>query len=650
MLTVSNLTNTGGTLISDSSGLLQLAGNFTTGNLGTITVSNSGSVELTGTLDNTGATLAAPTGGTFLLSGTIKNGNIVDTALTQKSGTLDGAKVLGNLTVAGGGSAQNLTLKNGATFTGTANLGTTGQNGGILYLDSNLSTLAGSTLALQGINSFVSYHNSPSTFTIIANSDVTRTGAGGYTTVFDNLANSGNIIVSGGTLFMSANVTNSANVTVSSGGNFSQSSSTYNFTNTGTANVTGSGSVLTVSNLTNTGGTLLADSSGLLQLGGNFITSSLGTVAISNGGIVELSGNLTNTGATLAAPTGGAFTLTGTITGGNIADTALIPKSGTLDAATVVGNATVAGGASPASLILRNGAAVTGNLTVGTAGQNGGSLLLGSDLSLTAGSNLILTGSNTNVSWTNTTQPTLTVVPTSTLTRTGTGATGFQDHLVNSGTITISSGTLNAQDIANAASITVAAGSALSAATGLTQTGGSLRVDGSLFPSSNPGLIVQSGLVSGTGLIQGTTTFNGGTLSPGNSGVGTLTFTGNLTLLGGATTTLELGAGTAINDKIVVNGGATTLTFGGALNIFALSNTYTSGQSWTVFSFPAHAGSFASISLPNTGNGWVWDTSQLTTTGVLTLTTFVPVPEPSTYVLLTAGLGGLFAFHRRRRR
>jgi len=54
------------------------------------------------------------------------------------------------------------------------------------------------------------------TFTIVANSTLSRTGAGS-TNVYPKLVNSGNIVVNGGTLYMNANVTNSNAFTVSNG-------------------------------------------------------------------------------------------------------------------------------------------------------------------------------------------------------------------------------------------------------------------------------------------------------------------------------------------------------------------------------------------------------------------------------------------------
>ena len=149
--------------------------------------------------------------------------------------------------------------------------------------------------------------------------------------------------------------------------------------------------------------------------------------------------------------------------------------------------------------------------------------------------------------------------------------------------------------------------------------------------------------MTGGGSIVGNTTFTGGTLDPG-SPTGTLTFAGNLTLTGASTLIMEIGGP---NDRLA---GIGTFTLGGQLTVVPVAApSFTQGQTFNLFGFTTSSGSFANISLPFTANGWVWDTSQLGTTGVLTLTTITPVPEPSTCLLLAAGLG-VMVFVRRRAR
>ncbi len=657
-LTLYNLTNTGN-LIADSAGVLQLAGNLTTAALGNISLTGAtpGAIRITGNLDNTAANLGAPTGGPFTLyGGTIRNGTITSSALTYSNsgGTLDNATVNGDINVAGGPSSteQSLTLQNNATVNGNITLGTAAQYYGSLYLGSNLSLAPNRSLTLTGSASSLTYnYGSTPILTVPATASLTRTGAG-YSYVYDDLANSGNIVVSGGTLYLYANVTNSNSLLVSGGGNFAQSSYSSTFNNTGTANVTGANSTLTLYNLSNTGN-LIADSAGVLQLAGSFATASLGNIIVTGAtpGLVRLAGTLDNTGATLAAPTGGAYTLYGgTLRNGTVSGNALTfsNNGGTIDNATLNGDITVGANSTSSQYVyFVNNTTVTGNLTLGTAGQYGGTLYLGSNLSLATNANLTITGTNSYLSWTGSARQ-LTLGPTNTMLRTGAGYGSVADSIVNAGTISVTGGSLyTTGNVTNQANITVAAGTQLYSGSTpqFTQTAGVFRVDGTFNPPPT-GLNISGGSLTGAGTLAGNVTFTAGTLDPGSS-IGTLTFGGNLTLSGSTITNLELGAG--VNDRIVVTG-SNGLVFGGTLNILAVSTAFTSGQTWNLFNFTAHTGSFSSINLPNTANGWVWDASQLLTTGNLTLTTFVPVPEPSTDALLATGLGALLLAQRRRRR
>jgi autotransporter-associated beta strand protein len=146
--------------------------------------------------------------------------------------------------------------------------------------------------------------------------------------------------------------------------------------------------------------------------------------------------------------------------------------------------------------------------------------------------------------------------------------------------------------------------------------------------------------ISGTGTIVGNITV-GGTLAPGNS-PGDLGFTDNL----GLTNTLDLeitGIATGLFDRLVGDG-ANTLTLGGTLN---LNNTgYTAALDDTIIVFTnwqTLTGSFSSITGTDLGGGLSWDTSQLATTGVLTV-----VPEPRAALL--GGVGLLILLRRRRTR
>ena len=362
---------------------------------------------------------------------------------------------LGTNPATGSGS---LTVNAGDFFSGTLSVA-----GGTLYLGSNFSIAALNVLAFSGSGSSLNYTGgTPFTLTLPATSSVTRSGTG-YTYFYDPIANSGTVAVTGGTAYGNANFSNFAggSLAVSAGAAYSQSTS-YTFSNAvgATASVSGSGSVLTIANPSNLG-SLAANSSGVLQLAGAFTTANLGTITLATGGSVELTGSLNNAGATLGTTTdGSAYVLKGTITGGTVASGAITPNGGTLDGVTVNGNLPV--GAQ--SVTLKNATTFSG-----TASVAGGTFYLGTNLSLLAGSTLAFSGSGSSLNYTGGTPFTLTLPATSSVTRSGTGYTYFYDPIANSGTVSVTGGTV----FGNA--------SFTNQATGLVSVSGS----GSIFNFSN---------------------------------------------------------------------------------------------------------------------------------------------------------------------
>jgi fibronectin-binding autotransporter adhesin len=195
------------------------------------------------------------------------------------------------------------------------------------------------------------------------------------------------------------------------------------------------------------------------------------------------------------------------------------------------------------------------------------------------------------------------------------GANTFIGKLmVNTGTAELT----NAAAVSTANGINVAAGATL---------------DASALTSLNT-----SGPITGNGTITSNNLVANDPISPGNS-IGTLSVTGNITL--GAGLNIELGAG-GTADLLAVSG---TLTAGGPLMV-----TWDGGMNpmpapytdYNIMDFGTFAGSFASTSLPALTGTDTWDTSKLSTQGILTF-----IPEPSSSLL---GLLGLGAVGLRRRR
>jgi hypothetical protein len=124
-----------------------------------------------------------------------------------------------------------------------------------------------------------------------------------------------------------------------------------------------------------------------------------------------------------------------------------------------------------------------------------------------------------------------------------------------------------------------------------------------------------------SGYIKGTGTFSNvnftGTFSPGLSP--TTTTAGNIGFSNSSTLVMELGgsaAGTQY-DEILSSG---QIAFDGTLEV-SLINGFTpaAGQSFNLFDWSSTSGTFDTLTLPSLGGSLDWNTSQLYTTGVLSI-------------------------------
>ncbi|MBN2578839.1 MAG: hypothetical protein JXB10_07600 [Pirellulales bacterium] len=94
-------------------------------------------------------------------------------------------------------------------------------------------------------------------------------------------------------------------------------------------------------------------------------------------------------------------------------------------------------------------------------------------------------------------------------------------------------------------------------------------------------------------------------------------------------------------DKMVA--GAVTLD--GTLNVTSLGGSFSMDQSFDILDWDSLSGAFAAVNLPTLPSPMSWDTSELYTTGTITV-----VPEPATATLLVLALLGLAAILIRRHR
>jgi autotransporter-associated beta strand protein len=170
-----------------------------------------------------------------------------------------------------------------------------------------------------------------------------------------------------------------------------------------------------------------------------------------------------------------------------------------------------------------------------------------------------------------------------------------------------------------------------------TVNAGTLAVTGSISGSA---VIVNGGLLAGTGTVGATIIGGAGDLAPGFTlPVGTLNFASTLSLGGDAIFDIQKTGVSLSSDRANVTG---ALTLGGVLTVSSLGDTLAQGDSFDLFNAASFAGSFATVNLPSLQGGLDWDTSQLSTTGVIAV-----VPEPASTVCL---LGGLMVLVGRRRR
>ncbi len=192
----------------------------------------------------------------------------------------------------------------------------------------------------------------------------------------------------------------------------------------------------------------------------------------------------------------------------------------------------------------------------------------------------------------------------------------------------------------------------------LTVTGGAQAVFYDDIVQNGTLRVAKVGSTTSTAVFLGAFTGNGGTtgggdiffegdLRPGNSPAN-VTFANNVGLGGEANTVIEL-AGPAVGtqyDQINVTGG---LSLDGALSVFLLGGYMpAAGATFDILNWGSLDGTFSSLSLPSLGGGLGWNTSQLYTTGVLSVAVAPGVPgeynnngtvDAADYVLWRHSLG-----------
>jgi autotransporter-associated beta strand protein len=383
----------------------------------------------------------------------------------------------------------------------------------------------------------------------------------------------------------------------------------------------GTGMLTLAGDSTHTGTTTI--SGGTLRLGAGGTSGSLGTGAVLNN--ASLVFNRSDT-----ATVSNAISGTGSVTQAGSGTTILTGNN------TYSGVTTISGG----TLQVGNGG-TTGSLGSGGVTSNG-TLVFDRASSFTFANAItgtgavtqadtgttILTGANTYTGTTTISAGTLQIGNGGT-----TGALG-SGNVVNNAALAY-----NRSDAVTVTNVISGTGTVTQAGTGnLILTGantyagatfvnsGRLPVNGSIASSSE--VTVASGAtLGGSGSLPGTSVLSGGTIAPGNS-IGTLNVSGNLTLVPGSSTEIEVQGPLA--DRINVSG---TAALGGTLRLLAQGGTYTFNTPYALIQAGAVTGNFGAVNA--TGSFGAGVTSTVSTTSnqaqlTLTPTPLVPIVTPPT--------------------
>jgi len=183
----------------------------------------------------------------------------------------------------------------------------------------------------------------------------------------------------------------------------------------------------------------------------------------------------------------------------------------------------------------------------------------------------------------------------------GTGTTEVDVPFNNTGSASVSSGTLSlAAGGSNTGSMTVAAGATLSAA-GYIQSGGSTSLNSGTL-TGGP-FNINSGILSGSGTVNANLS-NGGQVIPGGTGsAGLLIINGNYTQTASGALNVELGGTTAGSQyaRVTVSG---TASLGGTLNVIVVNNFHPAvGNTFQILTFGSSSGNFTTYNGLSLGGG-----------------------------------------------
>ena len=154
---------------------------------------------------------------------------------------------------------------------------------------------------------------------------------------------------------------------------------------------------------------------------------------------------------------------------------------------------------------------------------------------------------------------------------------------------------------------------------------------------------VNGGTLAGSGVIAGPVIVApGATLSPGGNSIGVLTINNALTNNGGFLIRLNRSGATLTNDNVR---GVSTLAFGGPLQLVLSGDPITVSNNFKLFSATNYRNSISGISPQTPGTNLLWNLSNLTVNGTLSVALGTPTPQignaflTGTNLVITGGGG-----------
>jgi hypothetical protein len=613
-----------GSIVIHSGGKLELGGQFTVDDYGSITDQGAQSISVVGTLDNTGRTLdVAGLGWTvpLTLTGTIRGGRVVSSTPgrllipgSNGGGFLDGVTLGADITIPGGAGGGQLHIENGMSLDNST---ITMPNGAQMTFDGTVQTLNGQGLVLAKDQPLTSAITTIGGDKLVIGPGITiRNGTTGFRELQVFFAENQGTIISEAPQTL---------VTIGSNGIVGANGSAW--TNKGTFRIT----------------------DGLMRLTGNYTSGDIGNVQFT-GGELELDGNINNQGRVIRQDSStGVWKFRAQINGGRfeVADGVVADVAGRFTSVTLAGQAKLVdepNSTALGDLWLTNSLTLDhGILTVDPSAE----LDIDTKVSIDGQGEIVLNGGGT--------------LPSLIQTYNGGEVTIGSEIIVHTGLTgggTISRGTLpviNKGIISGetAGQKMVVDGALTNLGTLRAISGGELDVQSSNW--SNQGkLVLGTGLISinGTGFTNGasgTTSGNGtihmsksdfvnqGTISPGAS-AGHLRIEGNLREEASSVLQIELGGRGAgkfdtleVTGNIVLNGGTLNLSLIDGFSPFV-------GDQFQILSGTSIIGKFSnaldSISIGNLVFRVEYGAKSVTLT-------MVTVPEPASLIMALSGLGML---------